>query len=134
MAMQLAPLRKAFKPEVKLQLEPWKNQYTQRLDRYRFLVLRGASRTGNLVGPLCFLSWFCPARTIHARPCPARSTCPLHRPRQVGPTQSARPAPNCACRARPTQPDNQGLSVNFNCPTIEKLLVGFLKITELVFP
>lgn len=45
-AAQLAPLRHAFRDAVRLQLEPWKAQYTQVLERYKFLVLRGASRTG----------------------------------------------------------------------------------------
>lgn len=45
-ALQLAPLRKAFKPSVLQQLRPWKQQYDTKSDRYMFLVLRGASRTG----------------------------------------------------------------------------------------
>ena len=45
-ALKLAPLRKAFKPDVIQRLRPWKDQYTKVVDRYHFLVLRGASRTG----------------------------------------------------------------------------------------
>lgn len=45
-ALQLAPLRSAFKPSVLKLLEPWRQQYEAKGDRYKFLVLRGASRTG----------------------------------------------------------------------------------------
>ena len=45
-AKQLAPLQKAFKPEVLARLEPWRQQYKSIASRYSFLVLRGASRTG----------------------------------------------------------------------------------------
>ena len=44
--LQLAPLRSAFKPAVLSLLEPWKQQYGALSDRFKFLVLRGASRTG----------------------------------------------------------------------------------------
>lgn len=43
---QLAPLRKAFKTDVLDALRPWASQYSSNLERYKFLVLRGASRTG----------------------------------------------------------------------------------------
>ena len=43
---QLAPLRKAFTSEVLDALQPWASQYSSNKERYKFLVLRGASRTG----------------------------------------------------------------------------------------
>ena len=43
---QLAPLRKAFKADVLDALRPWAEQYSSNAERYKFLVLRGASRTG----------------------------------------------------------------------------------------
>ena len=45
-ALQLAALRKDTKPEVKARLIAWENQYTETLERFKFLVIRGASRTG----------------------------------------------------------------------------------------
>ena len=51
-ALKLAPLQKSFKGEVVARLVPWAQQYSigqhggQLQPRYKFLVLRGASRTG----------------------------------------------------------------------------------------
>ena len=45
-ASQLAPLQKPFKDEVRALLDPWRQQYSETQPRYKFLVLRGASRTG----------------------------------------------------------------------------------------
>ena len=45
-ALKLAPLQKAFKDSVLQELLPWKDQYSHIEARYKFLVLRGASRTG----------------------------------------------------------------------------------------
>ena len=45
-ATRLAPLQKGFKPEVLELLRPWAEQYKDMNTRYKFLVLRGASRTG----------------------------------------------------------------------------------------
>ena len=45
-AALLAPLQNEFRADVWAMLEPWRIQYQQVLPRYKFLVLRGASRTG----------------------------------------------------------------------------------------
>lgn len=45
-AARLAPLKNSFLPDVLARLAPWQQQYTQDLDRFCFLVLRGASRSG----------------------------------------------------------------------------------------
>ena len=45
-ALRLAALRKDTKPEVKARLSAWEHQYTETLERFKFLVIRGASRTG----------------------------------------------------------------------------------------
>ena len=45
-AQQLLPLKRAFQPAVLRQLEPWRLHYQALDDRYKFLVLRGVSRSG----------------------------------------------------------------------------------------
>ena len=45
-AFKLAALRKETKAEVLEMLNAWKAQYDQILERYKFLVIRGATRTG----------------------------------------------------------------------------------------
>jgi hypothetical protein len=45
-AQQLLPLKRAFQPAVLRQLEPWRLHYQTLDDRYKFLVLRGVSRSG----------------------------------------------------------------------------------------
>lgn len=45
-AARLAPLKKDFLPEVIAHLRPWSDQYTRDEMRYKFLVLRGVSRSG----------------------------------------------------------------------------------------
>ena len=59
-AMKLAPLQKGFKPDVIELLRPWADQYKDFKTRYKFLVLRGASRTGKstLAKALCGLFGF----------------------------------------------------------------------------
>ena len=45
-ARLLAPLQKSFKTSVLQRLKPWADQYQTILPRFKFLVFRGASRTG----------------------------------------------------------------------------------------
>jgi len=45
-ALRLAPLKNDFHPDVLKKLGPWLEQYSQDLDRFNFLVLRGVSRSG----------------------------------------------------------------------------------------
>jgi len=45
-ALRLAPLKNDFQPDVLDRLRPWFQQYSQNLDRFNFLVLRGVSRSG----------------------------------------------------------------------------------------
>ena len=43
---RLQALKRPFRPEVLAALQPWAAQYTADQLRYKFLVLRGGSRTG----------------------------------------------------------------------------------------
>ena len=45
-ATMLAPTVNVFRRDVLNLVEPWKRQYVEVLMRYKFLALRGASRTG----------------------------------------------------------------------------------------
>ena len=45
-AAELAPLQSEFRADVLARLVPWRSQYQEKLPRYKFLVLMGASRTG----------------------------------------------------------------------------------------
>ena len=44
--MKLAQAQKVFCQQVLASLAPWQRQYCEELPRYKFLLLRGASRTG----------------------------------------------------------------------------------------